>query len=79
MSAAPYHQQIGFELIAQLDDLFKGAPFPEVSSGDGSALLLDPLYLLLKDLAALLPKLTLYEGMCVGCVHIVPNVDQINL
>src|ERR687894_3264994 len=76
---APYHQQVGFELIAQLEDLLKGASFPEVGSSDGSSHLSDPIYLLVEDLAALPPKLALYEGMCVGCVHIVPDVDQMNL
>src|SRR5919107_4694261 len=76
---APHHQQVGFELIAQLDDLLKGASFPEVGSSDGSSHLSDPFYLLVEDLAALPPKLTLYEVMCVGGVHIVPDVDQMNL
>src|ERR687895_2595585 len=76
---APHHQQVGFELITQLDDLLKGASFPEVGTSDGSSHLSDPLNLLLEDLTALTPKLTLYEGMCVGCVHIVPDVDQMNL
>src|SRR5829696_8991553 len=76
---APHHQQVGLELIAQLDYLFKGASYPEVGSSDGSSFLSEPFYLPIEDLAALLPKLTLYEGMCVGCVHIVPDVDQVKL
>jgi hypothetical protein len=79
VATAPHQQQIGLELIAQLDDLFKGASFPEVGLRDGSALLLDPLYLLVEDLAALPPKLALHEGMCVECMHIVPDVGQMNL
>jgi hypothetical protein len=79
VATASHQQQVGFELVAQLDDLLKGASFPEVGSSDGSSHLSDPLYLLVEDLAALLPELTLYEGMCVGCVHIVPDVDQMNL
>jgi hypothetical protein len=76
---ASHQQQIGFELIAQLDDLLKSASFPQVGTSDGSSHLSDPLYLLVEDLAALPPKLTLYEGMYVGCAHIVPDVDQMNL
>src|SRR5919107_3585880 len=75
----PHQQQVSFELIAQLDNLLKGASLPEVGTSDGSSHLSHPLYLLVEDLTALPPKLTLYEGMCVGCVHIVPDVDQMNL
>jgi hypothetical protein len=75
---APHQQQISFELIAQLDNLFKGASFPEVGTSDGPSHFSHQLYFLVEDLTALPPKLTLYEGMCVGCAHIVPDVDQIS-
>src|SRR5919112_1367609 len=79
MSAAPYYQQTSFALVTQPGDLFEDASFAEVRPGNRSSLLLDPPYLLVEDLTSLTPKLPLYEGVCVGCAHVVPDVDQMNL
>src|SRR5918998_17775 len=79
VAMASHQQQAGVKLIAQLYDLLKGSPFPEVGSRDGSSHISDPLYLLVEDLTALPLELPLHESVCAVCVHIVPDVDQVKL